>query len=120
MQSRATRLYVVEPPLPVEKIEIRNFGCIRDVKLSLTRLHALIGPNDSGKSTILRAIREAQPMTVHSGALLQVVEGGWVAGEWQLVDHEGVLDRHVRSVMEERGDVPILRLIPTHCGPPAG
>jgi energy-coupling factor transporter ATP-binding protein EcfA2 len=41
----------------LQKIEISNLSCLRDVKLALTPLHALIGPNDSGKSTILRAVR---------------------------------------------------------------
>jgi predicted ATPase len=35
---------------------VRDFGCLKDVKLKLTPLHALIGPNDSGKSTLLRAV----------------------------------------------------------------
>jgi predicted ATPase len=43
----------------VETVRIQNFGCARDVTLELTRLHALIGPNDSGKSTVLAAIRNA-------------------------------------------------------------
>ena len=41
----------------LQKIEITEFSCLRDVKIELTPLHALIGPNDSGKSTILRAVR---------------------------------------------------------------
>ncbi|MBC7977193.1 MAG: AAA family ATPase [Myxococcales bacterium] len=43
----------------VETVRIQSFGCARDVRLELTRLHALIGPNDSGKSTVLAAIRTA-------------------------------------------------------------
>lgn len=43
-------------------VEIANFGCLRDVKLDLTPIHALIGPNDSGKSTILRAVRTLSQM----------------------------------------------------------
>lgn len=43
----------------VETVRIENFGCVRDARLELTRLHALIGPNDSGKSTVLGAIRTA-------------------------------------------------------------
>jgi hypothetical protein len=31
----------------VETVRIQNFGCGRDVTLELTRLHALIGPNDA-------------------------------------------------------------------------
>jgi predicted ATPase len=40
----------------VEWVRVENFRCIRSVDLHLTRLHALIGPNDSGKSSLLRAI----------------------------------------------------------------
>jgi predicted ATPase len=38
---------------------IKNCGCIQGAEVNLTNLHALIGPNDSGKSTILRALRTA-------------------------------------------------------------
>lgn len=41
----------------VEKLRIQNFGCVRDATIDLTRLHALIGPNDSGKSTVLAAVQ---------------------------------------------------------------
>jgi predicted ATPase len=41
------------------KVDVRGYGCVRDATLRLTRLHALIGPNDSGKSTLLRAIESA-------------------------------------------------------------
>jgi predicted ATPase len=41
----------------LQTLEASNYGCLTDVKLDLTRLHALIGPNDSGKSTILSAAR---------------------------------------------------------------
>ena len=43
----------------VETVRIQSFGCARDVAIELTRLHALIGPNDSGKSTVLAALRTA-------------------------------------------------------------
>lgn len=45
-------------PMPgphIEGLRIRNFRCIQEIEFSLTPLHALIGPNDSGKSTILQA-----------------------------------------------------------------
>jgi predicted ATPase len=41
----------------VDRLFLQNYGCIEDATLSLTRLHALVGPNDSGKSTVLRALR---------------------------------------------------------------
>lgn len=43
----------------VETVRIQSFGCVRDARLELTRLHALIGPNDSGKSTVLAALQTA-------------------------------------------------------------
>lgn len=55
----------------VETVRIQNFGCARDVTLELTRLHALIGPNDSGKSTVLAAIRTACELTRAGQAALQ-------------------------------------------------
>ena len=53
----------------LRKIEIANFSCLRDVTVEFTDLHALIGPNDSGKSTILRSVRlltQVLASTVHS------------------------------------------------------
>lgn len=38
----------------IDRIRIRGFGCIEDVEIELGPLQAFIGPNDSGKSTILR------------------------------------------------------------------
>lgn len=40
----------------VEELRIQSYGCIRDATFRFTPLHALIGPNDSGKSTVLRAL----------------------------------------------------------------
>lgn len=41
----------------VEQLRIQGYGCVQDATLQLTPLHAIIGPNDSGKSTVLRALR---------------------------------------------------------------
>lgn len=41
----------------MSKLTIKNYGCLRDVSIPLTPLHAFIGPNDSGKSAILHAVR---------------------------------------------------------------
>jgi predicted ATPase len=41
----------------IEELVIQNHGCIGEATLQLTRLHALVGPNDSGKSTVLEAVR---------------------------------------------------------------
>ena len=42
---------------PIRSLDIENYGCIKQATFTLTPLHALIGPNDSGKSTTLRALR---------------------------------------------------------------
>ncbi len=42
---------------PIERIDIEGYGCIRKASIALSPIHAFIGPNDSGKSTILRAVR---------------------------------------------------------------
>ncbi|MCY1005545.1 ATP-binding protein [Nannocystis pusilla] len=41
----------------IRSVSVQKFGCLKDVKAVLTPLHAFIGPNDSGKSTLLRALR---------------------------------------------------------------
>lgn len=41
------------------QVDFENFGPIKKASLKLTRLHALIGPNDSGKSSALRGLRFA-------------------------------------------------------------
>lgn len=43
----------------IKQVRVQDFGCVKDATLELTRLHALIGPNDSGKTTLLRAVRTA-------------------------------------------------------------
>ena len=41
----------------VDRLIAKNYGCLKKVDISLTPLHCFIGPNDSGKSTILRAVQ---------------------------------------------------------------
>lgn len=43
----------------ITEYEIGGFACLKQVRGPLTPLHAFIGPNDSGKSTLLRALRTA-------------------------------------------------------------
>lgn len=40
----------------LKDVTIREFGCIKQLVLTLTPLHAFVGPNDSGKSTVLDAL----------------------------------------------------------------
>jgi predicted ATPase len=41
----------------IERIRLTNFKCLRDVTVDLGALTVLIGPNDSGKTSLLDAIR---------------------------------------------------------------
>lgn len=40
----------------IDWIRVESFRCVRQADIHLTPLHALIGPNDAGKSTLLHAI----------------------------------------------------------------
>ncbi len=58
MLEGGTSRTMAEPLL--QSIRVENYGCIRDLHVRVpTALHAFIGPNDSGKSTLLRAVRTA-------------------------------------------------------------
>ncbi|KYG11393.1 hypothetical protein BE21_57425 [Sorangium cellulosum] len=41
----------------IHTFHARNYGCLVDIEATLTPLHAFIGPNDSGKSTLLHGMR---------------------------------------------------------------
>lgn len=41
------------------RAEIKGFKCLRDVSVDLRPFNVLIGPNDSGKSSFLQALRES-------------------------------------------------------------
>lgn len=44
--------------MTIRAFHAKNYGCLRDVHVTLgTRLHAFVGPNDSGKSTLLRGLQ---------------------------------------------------------------
>ncbi len=40
----------------IKRLELENFGCIRHAEVKPTPLHTFVGPNDVGKSTVLRAV----------------------------------------------------------------
>lgn len=41
----------------IQRLEIAGYGCIKDASFKLTPIHAFVGPNDSGKSTVLRGVQ---------------------------------------------------------------
>lgn len=64
----------------LEWARIEKYRCIRSVDLHLTRLHALIGPNDSGKSSLLRALHtQRQGLWISNGMALGA---GWGWGKY--------------------------------------
>src|SRR5258708_15753812 len=82
----------------LERIEIENFRCLKSVNVPLRPLTVLIGPNDSGKSAFLKAIRflvngpNIGEMTDHWRHDLQVaasVRGSTPLGTTQVTDLNG-------------------------------
>lgn len=60
----------------IEQFRVKNYKALRDVTLDLTPMHVLIGPNDTGKTSILEAL----------GALCRSVDTPLTAafhGSWQ-------------------------------------
>lgn len=60
----------------IEELRIQNFRCLRDVSVKLGAFTVLIGPNDSGKSSVLDAI----------GLLGGLVRDGFVVNRQSLTD----------------------------------
>ena len=85
----------------IQSVTIQGFGCIKDLTLApLTPLHALIGPNDSGKSMLLRALRTAfapDDAQNDEGRKLwgsgQIILRGWDGTEYGLGAKAGQLTR---------------------------
>lgn len=45
-----------KPAIPIQRLRVESFGCVRDATLDLQPLTVLVGPNDSGKSMLLQAL----------------------------------------------------------------
>lgn len=64
----------------IEQLFAKNYGCLTDVATpKLGMLHAFIGPNDSGKSTLLRAVR-LLTYCANSPAMQDFVESSFQVG----------------------------------------
>jgi predicted ATPase len=69
-------------------MRVVNFGCVKDVTVDLTPLHAFVGPNDSGKSTLLKALRsvvaaDRGPFLSPSVVSVKVGDSAWTQQSYQ-------------------------------------
>lgn len=58
----------------IDWVRVESFRCVRQADIHLTPLHALIGPNDAGKSTLLYAIARNDGVSRFWSTALEV---GW-------------------------------------------
>jgi predicted ATPase len=63
----------------IERLRVKNFKALRDVEIELTRIHVLIGPNDSGKTSILDALAALCRSVDHD--LSEAFLGSWTGSE---------------------------------------
>lgn len=70
----------------ITRFGVRNYKALRDVAIDLTPVHLLIGPNDSGKTSVLEALRILSRVPVtECEQLATVFPGPWEGAElvWQ-------------------------------------
>ena len=103
-QARVILHYASEtPPLGgrdamIDKLRVRNFRCLRDVEVPLGPLNFLIGPNNTGKSSLLDALELLSRCVHAAGTVNALAESGnrferMVTGGD--VDAQVTLDSHI-------------------------
>ena len=63
----------------IKRLRVKNFKALRDVEIELTPIHVLIGPNDSGKTSILDALAAICRSVDHD--LAEAFLGQWKGSE---------------------------------------
>ena len=63
----------------IKKLRVQNFKALRDIEIELTPIHVLIGPNDSGKTSILDVLAALCRSVDHK--LSQAFLGSWKNAE---------------------------------------
>jgi predicted ATPase len=63
----------------ITRLRVKNFKALRDVEVNLTPIHVLIGPNDSGKTSILDALAALCRSVDHD--LAEAFLGSWKGTE---------------------------------------
>jgi predicted ATPase len=69
----------------IERLRVKNFKALRDIEIELTPVHVLIGPNDSGKTSILDALAALCRSVDHD--LTQAFLGSWKGAELVWAGH---------------------------------
>lgn len=83
----------------IKQFRVQNYKALRDVTLDLTPIHVLIGPNDSGKTSILEAI----------AALCRSVDQPLAKaflGKWEGADLIWGKNEHLRVIMNAKFEHP--------------
>lgn len=63
----------------ITRLRVKNFKALRDIDIALTPIHVLIGPNDSGKTSILDALAALCRSVDHN--LADAFLGSWKGAE---------------------------------------
>jgi predicted ATPase len=63
----------------IKRLRVKNFKALRDIEIELTPIHVLIGPNDSGKTSILDVLAALCRSVDHD--LEQAFLGSWKGKE---------------------------------------
>jgi len=63
----------------IKRLKVKNFKALRDIEIELTPIHVLIGPNDSGKTSILDVLAALCRSVDHD--LAQAFLGSWKGAE---------------------------------------
>ena len=96
----------------INRIQVLNYGCLRYVDVPMDRFHVLIGPNASGKSTLMDAIKFVSDV-VRDG-----VEAAWTRRTSNFADlvwnrPDAPEDQRFEIALEFELPIDALKLLPT-------
>lgn len=75
----------------ISRLHVQNYKCLRDVTVDFAPFTVLIGPNDSGKSSVLQAIHDLTPFLSLLRDPARQLAGDWNARVWRRQR-----DQHIR------------------------
>lgn len=104
----------------IEKIHIQNFRSLKNIELQLQKVNLLIGPNNSGKSNFLKAIKfwgkpYSSQSLVYKNVLSEhnkvTVEANSIVAEYSNAIHtSGVWSRKITPSLEKQEDFVVFPL----------